>query len=147
VFPMVLPELETPSEDELLSSTDIARDLLVGGAARAAILPQAGSQFSPVATLVQGEGPDRADAPSGESSLGGRFLNPLSLGDRAALAGLTSEPVTVADPVEEAADVSWAPEAKRDWDGVALATTVLAGLTALRLCHSAEEKSRGDQPR
>jgi hypothetical protein len=78
-FRLQLPELELPSDGDLLSVAELNRDLLVGGAARADIVPQAGSQLSVVATLVAGEDGRGSGEEQGESPLADLFISPLAL--------------------------------------------------------------------
>jgi hypothetical protein len=84
LLPVVLPEVELPSEGELAAAGDLAAALLGTGRSRADILPQKGSQLSVVAALVAGEetGAEEGAARAG-SPLDELFLNPLELGGEA----------------------------------------------------------------
>jgi hypothetical protein len=76
-FRLMVPEVELPSEKELLSAGDVAAALLVGGRSRTDVLPRSGSQLSVVATVVTGD----EEAPTSEtqvsSPLNDLFFNPL----------------------------------------------------------------------
>lgn len=77
-LPLILPEVELPSEEQTLTTDDIAGALLVGGAARADILPQRGAQLAPVATLVSGEDDrPRVAVDETDAALAGLMINPL----------------------------------------------------------------------
>jgi hypothetical protein len=81
-----LPELTLPSENDLLSADDLNRDLLLGGGARADIVPQAGSQLSVVATLVAGDEGRASGEEKSESPLTDLFISPLAMGDTSLVA-------------------------------------------------------------
>lgn len=74
-FPLELPEVELPTEGELLSGADIAAALVVGGRARANLVPQRGSRLSGVATVLTSEDGGEQDAEV--SPLSGLFVSPL----------------------------------------------------------------------
>jgi hypothetical protein len=78
-FQLSLPPLDLPSEDDLLASVAINQALLVGGRARADILPQTGSQLSVVATLVSGEESGTGDVVAQEERFADLLINPLRL--------------------------------------------------------------------
>jgi hypothetical protein len=73
------PEFDLPSEQESLSTSDIAAALLVGARPRADILPQRGSPVAGVATLLGGadEGTPPA-ATAGEEALKDLLMSPAA---------------------------------------------------------------------
>jgi hypothetical protein len=75
-FRLVMPEVNLPSEKELLSAGDVAGALLTGGRARTDVRARSGSQLSMVATVVTGEeevaGEARVTLPVNDL-----FLNPM----------------------------------------------------------------------
>jgi hypothetical protein len=80
-FQLELPELELPSDKDLLGTGDILQSLIVGGRARADILPQAGSQLSVVATLFTSEDSSgRREGISTAADLASCFISPIGLG-------------------------------------------------------------------
>jgi hypothetical protein len=145
-FELTLPDLEAPSEKDVLSSGDIAQDLLVG-TPRAAILHQAGAQVSPLATVIQEDEPSGGGVAAEESALAGLFLSPLLLGDSEALARLRPQGASVAltEPPEEA---SFGPDRERGgavWQGLALAAAALAALALRRMGAETEERNQPGQ--
>lgn len=74
-FPLELPVMELPRENETLSLSDIAAVLVVGGRTRANLVPQRGSQLSGVATILASD--DETVREGEESPLAGLFIDPV----------------------------------------------------------------------
>src|SRR5262249_52598972 len=55
------PDVELPTDDELLASSQVAAALLTGGKLRTELLPQKGLLVAPIATLIAGDRGGSAD--------------------------------------------------------------------------------------
>jgi hypothetical protein len=76
-FRLVVPEVDLPSEKDLLSAGDVASALVVGGRARADVFAKGGSRLSVVATVVTTEDEVATGEAREASPLMDLFVNPL----------------------------------------------------------------------
>jgi hypothetical protein len=142
-FALRLPDIGMPSEDDLLSPNELVANLLVGGRARADILPQRGSQLAPVATLLTGDSADEGPVASGnegERGLPDLMMGPLALGP-AALPGPAENVVAqIAPPVRDEAP----PAAGGAWQRLLLALSApLFAVSGLALLQGRSARPRG----
>jgi len=87
-LPLTLPELDLSSGVDLVTSSDLAQSMLVGGRVRAAVLPQRGSPLSVIAAVIGGD--EGRSEGGGQSPLVDLFVSPLRFADTAMLSALLS---------------------------------------------------------
>jgi hypothetical protein len=131
-LPLALPDVELPSERELLSTADVAAALLVGGRARAGLVSRGGSDLSGVATLLTGEDGDVAGPDV--SPLAGLFVSPLSL-----LPGLLPDGQALRRAEAPGEGAPAVEGERRRWPG--LAGAVVAGLALTAALGGRQETS------
>lgn len=142
-LPLILPEVNLPSESEILVADDLAQMLLVGRP-KANLVAQGGSQ-TVVATLVTEEAESRGDQQE-LSEFAGLLVNPLTLGylpsaTRASLEAVAFEPLP-----EEGFEERKSPvfTVRR---GLTLALLVMTGLTLAAPLQAQKKRRRIQRPR